>query len=101
MASVNFTRRVLQQLASHDVWRVSNDWEPMALEIYDAVQSYFHPHNPDEPPHFMPGRPAKLNGGPVDLRMVTVPVRSKPFLVFFRYHNGLFQVRRVHHPRSQ
>lgn len=101
MASANFTRRALEQLADHDAWRQAHGWEPIALELYDAVHAYLQPHNPDEEPHFLPGKPAKLRGEPVDLRMVTVTVRSKPFMVFFRYHGGDFQVRRVHHPRAR
>lgn len=101
MGSARFSEGAIKQLAGHDSWRVKNEWEPIALEIYDAVLTYFQPHNPDETPHYLPGRPAKLRGEPVDLRMVTVTVRSKPFLVFFRYRDGIFQVRRIHHPRAK
>lgn len=101
MALAKFTKRALQQLADHDAWRLENGWEPIALEIYDAVQAYFHPHNPEDEPHFLPGKPAKLHGEPVEMRMVTITVRSEPFLVFYRYSQGVFQIRRVHHPRAK
>lgn len=101
MASANFTKRALQLLAAHDAWRVQHDWEPIAIEIYDAVQAYFRPHNPKVEPHFLPGKPVRFRGEPVDLRMVTVTVRSKPFLVYYRYYQGAFQIRRIHHPRTK
>jgi hypothetical protein len=101
MASAKFTERALEHLADHDAWRVQHGWAPMALEIYDAVLAYFQPYHPDEEPHFLPGRPAKLGGEPIDLRVVRITVRSKPFQVFYRYTDGVFQIRRVHHPRAQ
>lgn len=96
MASVN-------SLARLDAWRVSQNWEPIALELAVAVEDYFHRWDPSRPPRFMPGRPVHLDEGATDLRRVTVPVRSKPFRVYFRYLpvQRVFEVLRVLHPRAR
>ena len=69
---------------------VLTGWEPSAKEIYDAVETYFNGHDPEQPPHFIPGKPTRRLGHPVDMRVVLIVVRSKPFRVFFRYRQQVF-----------
>lgn len=103
MVSVNWTNDGLTSLARLDAWRVSQGWAPIALELVAAVENYFHRWDPSRQPRFVPGRPVHLDEGPTDLRMVTVPVRSKPFKVYFRYLPAyrVFEVLRVLHPRAR
>ena len=103
MASVEWTQEGLASLARMDAWRVSQNWEPIAMELLMAVESYFHRWDPSQPPGFMPGRSVELEEGPTDLRMATVTVRSKSFRVYFRYVSELsaFEVLRVLHPRAR
>ncbi len=101
MAFVDWTDEALESLARHDVWRLSLGWECIAEEIYAAVQAYFSRHNPERPPHFIPGKPVRRFGHPVDMRVALVVVRSKPFRVFFRYRQQVFEIRRIYHPRAR
>lgn len=103
MASVNWTQEGLTNLARIDAWRVSQGWQPVALEFIAAVENYFHRWDPSQPPRFVPGRPVELAEGITDLRMVTVTVRSKPFRIYFRYKEAqsVFEILRVLHPRAR
>jgi hypothetical protein len=101
MAFVDWTDEALDSLAHHDVWRISQGWEPIAEEIYDVAEAYFSQHHPEQPPHFIPGKSARRLGHPVDMRVVHVVVRNKPFRVFFRYCLQVFEIRRVDHPRAK
>ncbi len=74
MAFVDWTDKALDGLARHDVWQMSQGWEPIAEEIYDAVEAYFRRHDPEEPPHFVPGKPARRLGQAVDMRVVHIVV---------------------------
>lgn len=103
MASVSWTQEGLASLARLDAWRVSQGWAPIALELFEAIEGYFRRWNPSQPPRFVPGRPIHVEGKPTELRMVTVPVRSKLFRVYFRYFpaEDTFEVLRVLHPRAR
>ncbi|MCL5045413.1 MAG: hypothetical protein M1598_01140 [Actinobacteria bacterium] len=103
MAFIEWTEGGLESLARHDAWRVSQGWDPLALDLFSAVEAYFRRYDPDQLPHYLPGRPVLLEGEAVGLRMVTVRVRSKDFKVFFRYHPTIrrFEVLRVAHPREK
>ena len=102
MESVKWTQEGLASLARMDAWRLSEKWEPIALELVVAIEAYFHRWDPTQPPSFVPGRPVEIDDGLTDLRTATVTVRSKPFRVYFRYlmAQGVFEVLRVLHPRA-
>ena len=103
MGFVNWTQEGLTSLARLDAWRVSQNWEPVAVELLSAIESYLARWDPSQPPGFVPGRPVELDDKPTDLRMTTVTVRSKPFRVYFRYlvPGRTFEVLRVLHPRAK
>lgn len=101
MGSVNWTEQALDSLARIDAWRVSQGWDPIAAEIYDAVTAYFRRHDPEKSPRFLPGKPARRLGEPVDMRSVLVTVRSKQFQVFFRHAERAFHIRRILYPRAR
>lgn len=103
MGFVNWTQEGLTSLSQLDAWRISQTWEPIALELLVAVESYFTRWDPSQPPGFVPGRPLELADAPTDLRMATLTVRSKPFRVYFRYlaTSRSFEVLRILHPRAK
>lgn len=103
MAIVRWNSEGLDSIIRHDSWRLSHGWEPMAAELMEAVEAYFKPFAPKQPPRFMPGRRVKVVGVHTELRITTVQVRSKPFRVYFRYRQELraFEVLQVLHPRAQ
>lgn len=103
MASVEWTTGGLRSLADHDAWRVSQGWEPISLELFDAVETYFQRQSPGQAPRFLPGRRVHVQGADSGLRMVTVRVRSKLFRVHFAYlpDRQVFQIRRILHPRAR
>lgn len=103
MASVKWSQEGLTSLGRIDAWRGSQGWQPITLELFSAVENYFHRWDPSQPPRFVPGRPVELDDSVTDLRMVTVTVRSKPFRVYFRYQEAqaVFEVLRVLHPRAR
>lgn len=103
MGFVNWTQEGLTSLAKLDAWRVSQGWDPIALDLLTAIEGYFDRWDPSQPPGFVPGRPVEVDGTPTDLRMATVTVRSKPFRVYFRYlaPSQSFEVLRMLHPRAK
>lgn len=61
MGFVSWTQEGLTSLARLDAWRLSQAWEPIALELVAAIESYFDRWDPSEPPGFVPGRPVELD----------------------------------------
>lgn len=101
MVSVSWSEEALDDLARHDGWRRSLGWEPIALAIMEAVETYFDEQDPAEAPRFLPGKPVHLRGYPVDMRVLLVTIRQKPFRVFFRYEEQHAEIHRLFHPQSQ
>lgn len=103
MAQVRWNHEALDSLVRHDAWRLANGWEAIASELIEGVEAYFMDKAPEQPPRFMPGRPATLKGQPKGLRMVTIAVRSKRFRAYFRYRPefAAFEIVQVLHPHAQ
>lgn len=79
MAYVDWTDEALDSLARHDLWRTGLGWEPIAKEIFDAVEAYFERQEPEELPHFLPGKPARRLGVSVDMLSSGLPTLAGRF----------------------
>lgn len=103
MATVRWNSEGLDSIIQHDAWRNRHGWEPMSTELIEAVEAYFGPIAPEQPPWFMPGRRVTVAGEQSDLRMATIQARSKPFRVYFRYRKEIqaFEILQVLHPRAR
>lgn len=101
MVSVSRSEEALDDLARHDGWRRSLGWDPIALAIMEAIEAYFDQQDPAEEPRFLPGKPVHMHGQPLDMRVVLVTVRKKPFRVFFQYQDQHAEILRLFHPQSQ
>lgn len=83
-----------EDLAAHDAWRVENKWDPMALEIYDAVSATFARG------FVFPKKQCRLRGEPIPVFKTFVEVRSKKFIVYFLDPTPP-KIRRVLHPGQE
>ncbi len=94
MSPVEWHEDALNDLTSHDSWRVSQGWEPIATEIMDQVEASFV----SQKIHLK--QRCRVKGETVAVYRTGIEVRSKSFLVYFLYVKPRPVIRRVLHPRQ-
>lgn len=81
----------LDDLVEHDVWRVSQNWVPIAGEIMQAVHAAFARG------FVFPKEQCVVKGEPLPVYKTHVDVRSKRFRVYF-LDGWPPKIRRILHP---